>query len=88
MAFSLNNFALHDKIILMRKTMNCRLRPAKHQQYLANKPLGIRRLIYNQTIAYRTEAWEQRQEPLSLYKTNALLPQWKQESPVLSPGHL
>jgi hypothetical protein len=64
MAFSLNNSALHDRIALMRKTMNCRLRPAKHQKYLADKTIEICRPIYNQMIAYRTEAWEQCQESL------------------------
>jgi len=50
--------------------------------------MEVCRLVYNQTLAYRTGPWEQPQEPLSLYETNALLPQWKQESLALSPAHL
>jgi hypothetical protein len=88
MAFSLNNFTLHDKMALMRKTMNCRLRSAKKQYYFVNKTLEIYCPIYSQTIVYRIETWNQCQEPLLLYRTNALLPQWKQESPTLSSVHL
>src|SRR5262245_4364287 len=71
----------------MRKTMKCRLRPARYQQCLMNKIPEICRPVYNQTFAYRAEPWEQHPEPLSLYETNALLPQWKQESLVLSTMH-
>ena len=40
-----------------------------------------------QTLAHRKEAWEQRQEALSLYETNAMLTQWKRERPALSQVH-
>jgi putative transposase len=45
------------------------------------------RQVYNQTLAHRKEAWEQRQATRSLYDTNAMLTQWKQERPALSQVH-
>ncbi|MBT9148120.1 MAG: hypothetical protein DDT32_01890 [Syntrophomonadaceae bacterium] len=42
------------------------------------------RWVFNQTLAYRKDAWEQRQESVSLYATNALLPKWKQERSSLT----
>ncbi len=45
------------------------------------------RQVYNQTLAHRKEAWEQRQAPLSLYATNALLTQWKRQRPSLTHVH-
>jgi putative transposase len=71
----------------MRKTMKYRLYPTKHQQRLLDETLDTCRQVYNQTLAHRKEAWEQRQETLSLYKTNALLTQWKRERPALSQVH-
>lgn len=40
--------------------------------------------MFNQTLAYRKDAWEERQESISLYQTNALLPKWKRERPSLT----
>lgn len=71
----------------MRKTMKYRLFPTKHQQRLLDDTLETCRVIYNQTLAHRKEAWEQRQDTLSLYKTNTLLTQWKQERPSLTSVH-
>jgi putative transposase len=45
------------------------------------------RWVYNETLAYRKQAWEERQESVSLYGTNALLPQWKQGRPSLKQVH-
>ena len=67
--------------------MKYRLYPTKHQQRLLDETLDTCRQVYNQTLAHRKEAWEQRQETLSLYDTNAMLTQWKRERPVLSQVH-
>jgi putative transposase len=71
----------------MRKTMKYRLYPTKHQQRRLDDTLDTCRQVYNQTLALRKEAWEQRQETSSLYETNALLTQWKQEHPTLFHVH-
>lgn len=42
------------------------------------------RWVFNQTLALRKDAWEQRQESISLYQSNTLLPKWKQERPSLT----
>jgi putative transposase len=71
----------------MRKTMKYRLYPTKHQQHRLDETLDTCRQVYNQTLAHRKEAWEQRHDTLSLYKTNAMLTQWKQERPHLLQVH-
>jgi putative transposase len=71
----------------MRKTMKYRLYPTSHQQHVLDETLDICRQVYNQTLAHRKEAWEQRQETLSLYETNAMLTQWKKERPALATVH-
>ncbi len=68
----------------MRKTMKYRLYPTRHQQRLLDDTLVTCRQVYNQTLAHRKEAWEQRQATLSLYETNAMLTQWKHEHPALT----
>ncbi len=73
--------------LLMRKTMKYRLYPTRHQQRLLDDTLDTCRQVYNQTLAHRKEAWEQRQDTLSLYQTNAMLTQWKHEHPALTTVH-
>lgn len=41
------------------------------------------RWVYNQTLAYRRDAWQERQESIYYYSTTKLLPKWKQERPAL-----
>ena len=74
-------------ILFVRKTMKYRLYPTRHQQRLLDETLDTCRQVYNQTLAHRKEAWEQRQDTLSLYETNAMLTQWKQEHPLLATVH-
>ena len=71
----------------MRKTMKYRLYPTTHQHHLLDATLDTCRQVYNQTLTHRKEAWEQRQETLSLYETNAMLTQWKRARPVLTHVH-
>ena len=42
------------------------------------------RWVYHKTLQVRRDAWQDRQESLSLYDTNKMLTQWKQEYPWLS----
>ena len=86
---SFNCILLRNSAILlfMRKTMKYRLYPTRHQQRVLDETLDSCRQVYNQTLAHRKEAWEQRQDTLSLYETNAMLTQWKQEHPALATVH-
>jgi len=68
----------------MRKTFEYRLFPARKQESLLNQMLEECRWVFNETLAHRKDAWEQRQESISLYQTSSLLPQWKQERPFLA----
>jgi len=47
------------------------------------KSLDACRWVYNQTLAARKDAWEQREESLSHYDTINILPNWKKEHPFL-----
>jgi len=67
----------------MRKAFKYRIYPTKGQAHIMLNTLEQCRWVYNQTLAYRKDAWEQRQESISLYKSNLLLPIWKQERPEL-----
>ena len=68
----------------MRKTFEYRICPTAKQSRVMNQMLEECRWVFNQTLAYRKDAWEQRQESVSLYTTNALLPKWKQERTSLT----
>lgn len=67
----------------MRKTFKYRIYPTKGQAKIMLNALEQCRWVYNQTLAHRKDAWEQRQESIGLYKSNLLLPIWKQERPEL-----
>lgn len=51
------------------------------------RPAYIRRWVYNQTLAARRDAWEQRQETIGLYHTQEMLPGWKAERTPLKLVH-
>ena len=48
------------------------------------RTLDLCRWTYNQTLAYRKEAWEKESRSTSKYETNNLLPGWKTEKPELN----
>ena len=66
-----------------RKAYQFRLAPTKGQVRLLEQTLDTCRWVYNETLAYRKTAWEERQEHIGLYDTNALLPAWKDQRPEL-----
>jgi putative transposase len=68
----------------MRKAFQYRVYPTAKQKYLLNQMLEECRWVFNQTLALRKDAWEQRQESVSLYQSNALLPEWKRQRPSLT----
>lgn len=57
----------------LRKTAyHYRLHLTKGQQCLLEQQLEQGRWVYNQTLAIRRAAWQQRQETLQLYDTQAM----------------
>jgi putative transposase len=61
----------------MRNTFEYRLYPNKRQQRLFEQQLEECRWLYNELLAARRVAWEQRQESLRLYDQQATLPALK-----------
>src|SRR5262245_23031102 len=59
----------------------------KGQQRILEQQLEECRHVYNQTLAARRDAHKQRQETLSLYDTQSLLPDWKAERKTLKLVH-
>ena len=74
-------------IELMRKTYRYRLYPTKRQISRLTQTLNICRRVYNDTLAYRNQMYTDHKKSVSLYATNSLLTQWKQENPSLSQVH-
>jgi putative transposase len=68
----------------MRKTFKYRLYPNKQQQRLLEQQLVECRWLYNELLAARRDAWEQRQESLRLYDQQATLPLLKAARPALA----
>ncbi len=57
------------------------------QKRLLEQQLETCRWVYNQTLAVRRDAWDERQESLGLYDTINMLPEWKAEHPSLKQVH-
>src|SRR5260370_42225022 len=68
----------------MRKTFKYRLYPNKQQQRLLDQQLEECHWLYNQLLAERRDAWEQRGESVRLYDQHATLPALKAERPALA----
>lgn len=68
----------------MRKTFKYRLYPNKQQQRLLEQQVEECRWLYNELLAARRDAWEQRQESLRLYDQQATLPLLKAARPTLA----
>lgn len=66
------------------RTMKYRLYPSSAQRTAMQSVLDACRWVYNKTLEVRKEAWEEREESLSLYDTNKMLTQWKRDEPWLS----
>src|SRR5690348_4787975 len=68
----------------MRKTFKYRLYPNKQHQRLLEAQLEECRWLYNDLLAARRDAWEQRQDSLRLYDQQATLPLLKAARPTLA----
>ncbi|MFL5587233.1 MAG: RNA-guided endonuclease InsQ/TnpB family protein [Ktedonobacteraceae bacterium] len=71
----------------MKKMFQYRLFPTKQQTTAIEQVLEECRWLYNETLAYRKNAWEQRQERVSWYESKARIPVLKQERPTLKQVH-
>ncbi len=71
----------------MRKTYKYRIYLAKGQRRILEQQLEECRWAYNETLAARKRAYEERGESLRLYDTQAMLPIWKLTRPALKLVH-
>lgn len=71
----------------MRKSFKYRIYPTKSQRSRMERTLDLCRWVYNQTLAYRKDAWEIEGRSTSKYETHNLLPGWKVEKPELIEVH-
>jgi putative transposase len=71
----------------MQKAYTYRLYPTNGQISSLNRMLDATRWVYNEALATRKQAWEDRREQVGLYDTINLLPQWKRERPSLKVVH-
>ncbi len=71
----------------MRKSYLYRIFPTRAQTTLLSKMLAECRWLYNNTLAYRKDTYEQEQRPTSWYETKARIPALKSERPTLRVVH-
>ena len=71
----------------MRKSFKYRIYLTKGQHRILEQQLEECRWVYNETLAERKRAYEERGESLRLYDTQALLPVWKMTRPALKLVH-
>src|SRR5437867_1881511 len=71
----------------MRKMFQYRLYPTKQQLKKLAVTLEACRWLYNETLAYRKDAWTQRNEQVSWYDSKKRIPTLKRERPALSSVH-
>ena len=70
--------------ISMIKAYKYRIYPTKSQRTKMERTLDLCRWTYNQTLAYRKNAWENEGKSVSKYETHDLLPDWKSDKSELS----
>jgi putative transposase len=63
----------------MERAFKYRVYPTLEQETLLRRTLGCVRLVYNKALAYRTEAWYERQKRVDYIKSSAQLTLWKKE---------
>jgi len=61
----------------MLKTYRYRLKPTKSQVTILERQLELCRFVYNDTLAYRKNAWELEQREVQRLETQDRLPQLK-----------
>src|SRR5262245_33586178 len=71
----------------MPKAFKYRINPTKGQRGLLEQMLEECRWLYNQTLAYRKDAWQQEQRNADWYETKRRIPLLKTERPSLKNVH-
>jgi putative transposase len=71
----------------MPKIFRYRLYPKKFQITMLEKSLELCRLVYNETLALRKNAWETEKRNIGYYESKRELTRWKQEYPELKSVH-
>jgi putative transposase len=72
---------------VMRKAFKYRIYLTHGQRRILEQQLEACRWVYNETLAERKRAYEERGESRGLYDTQALLPGWKVANPKLKLVH-
>jgi len=67
----------------MLKSFKYRIYPTKSQRTKMNQTLELCRWTYNETLAYRKNAYDSEGKSISKYETHNLLPKWKEDKPEL-----
>jgi putative transposase len=81
----LKNALCYNEIV--RKTFYYRIYPTARQERLLNETLEECRWLYNHFLEQRKNAWEERQESLTLYDQLGQLPALKRQRPSLKNVH-
>jgi putative transposase len=71
----------------MRKSFKYRIYLTNGQRHILEQQLKECRWVYNETLAERKRAYEERGESLRLYDTITMLPVWKLVRPSLKIVH-
>lgn len=71
----------------MLKSYRYRLYPTKAQRRTLERQLDLCRQVYNDTLAYRKNAWEKEQRQVNRFETQNRLPQLKVDHPEYKEVH-
>ena len=71
----------------MLKSYRYRLFPTKSQVRILERQLELCRQVYNDTLAYRKNAWEKEQRTVKRFETQNRLPQLKVDDPEFKEVH-
>jgi putative transposase len=63
----------------MERAFKYRFYPTQEQETLLRRTLGCVRLVYNRALAFRTEAWYQKQERVGYGQSSSMLTEWKKQ---------
>lgn len=75
------------QLSIMLKSYRFRLFPTKSQVRILERQLELCRQVYNDTLAYRKNAWEKEQRAISRFETQNRLPQLKVDHPEFKEIH-
>jgi putative transposase len=76
-------FNLKILLSIILKSYRFRLVPSKSQVHILERQLELCRWVYNNTLAYRKDAWEKDQRTVKRFETQDRLPQLKLDKPEL-----